>query len=219
MINEKLKRAIPAEIISEVSLPDSRLFKVRLNDKTYEIAVPDGLSEEEIVKAIVREIPFKEVVLAKLAGKKAIINKIDEFTRCAEVTVYEDGERNIVVTDDGIEHVGLSLQKRVEKLTDDYIAKKIAELDEDLVDLTSELALYLTKPELTEYEAQRKQFIEKVIAWKEQVWVIEEQIEAEIDEMGEESLRDFEQNMLKIVEQRYEGELREIFEEVKSLQV
>lgn len=55
------------------------------------------------------------------------------------------------------------LKKKVDEFTEQYIIQKIEELDEDFTDLTSELAIYLTKAELSDYERARKDFIEKLL--------------------------------------------------------
>ena len=111
------------------------------------------------------------------------------------------------------------LKQRVDAYTEQYITQRIRGLDEELTDLATELALYLAKPELDDYEKARKEFIEKLFAWKEKIWEVEGEIEDEIDEMTEEELLNFERNLKQIVTERYEQELGELFEQVKSLQV
>jgi hypothetical protein len=51
------------------------------------------------------------------------------------------------------------------------------------------------------------------------VWNVEETIEDEINAMSAEDCLNFERNLESLVKQRYERELGELFEQVKSLQV
>jgi len=143
------------------------------------------------------------------------------------------GDKTIVHLSDNFEYLDLVakivektglvdaelLKSKVDEFTQRYIAQKVLSIDEELTDLTTEYALYLSKTELTEYEQQRKAFIEALFNWKERVWSVEEQIEEEIDSMTDEQLIKFERNLEKIVMQRYEKKLGELFEQVKSLQV
>ncbi len=116
-----------------------------------------------------------------------------------------------------------ALKNKVDTITTQYILRKIKELDEDFDDLTNELSYYNGKlqnsEELDEYEIQRRKFILKLSEWKEKVWDVERTIEDEIDEMSAEDCLNFEKSLEQIVTERYERELGELFEQVKSLQV
>lgn len=111
------------------------------------------------------------------------------------------------------------LKAVVDGITTKYINDKITELNEDFMDITSELQFYNSKSELTEYESARKQFILAIFDWKEKVWAIEEQIEEQIDSMSEEELQKFADNYESLVVQRYEKELTDVWNNVVSLQV
>lgn len=158
----------------------------------------------------------KEITEAYYKNKELTKEEFEELHR----QIYEEYEKRrfAIELESKRDEILKRIKGVIDRITDEYIRRKIAELDEDLTDLTSELALYLVKPKLTEYEAQRKQFIEKVIAWKEEVWRIEGQIEDEVDNMSNDELFDFAKNLIS-VEQRYERELGKLFEQVKSLHV
>ena len=111
------------------------------------------------------------------------------------------------------------LKRQVDQFTARYIVNKLSELNEDLVDLASEYSLYLTKSELNDYQKQRKQFIEALFDWKEKVWLIEEQIENEIDNMADEELVKFEGELERVVADRYEAKLGGEWRKVISLHV
>jgi len=151
---------------------------------------------------------------------------IDELTRkcavceqkCANYKIVMQYAQNIEITVNRDK-----IKKKVDEFTTEYILRKIEELDEDFDDLTNELSYYNGKlqngEELDEYEAQRREFILKLSEWKEMVWNVEETIEDEINAMSAEDCLNFERNLESLVKQRYERELGELFEQVKSLQV
>ena len=149
----------------------------------------------------------------ELARKCAVCEQ-----KCPNYEIVMQNAKNVEITIDRDK-----IKQKVDEFTTKYILRKIEELNEDFDDLTNELSYYNGKlqngEELDEYEAQRREFILKLSEWKEKVWSIEETIEAEIDEMSAEDCLNFERNLESLVEQRYERELGDMFEQVKSLQV
>ncbi len=151
---------------------------------------------------------------------------IDELARkctvcerkCPNYEIVMQNAKNVEITIDRDK-----IKRKVDEFTTEYILRKIEELNEDFDDLTNELSYYNGKlqnsVELNEYETQRRECILKLSEWKEKVWSIEETIEDEIDEMSAEDCLNFERNLEQIVTERYERELEELFERVKSLQV
>ena len=172
-----------------------------------------------------------EFVITCLKTLEAYTDKnIDELARkcavceqkCANYKIVMQHAQNVEITAE-ITVDRDRIKRKVDEFTTQYILRKIEELDEDFNDLTNELSYYNGKLQngqtLTEYEFQRRTFILKLSEWKEEVWSIEEQIEDEIDAMSAEDCLNFEKNLESLVEQRYERELGELFEQVKSLQV
>lgn len=168
-----------------------------------------------------------EFVITCLKTLEAYTDKnIDELARkcvvceqkCPNYEIVMQNAKNVEITVDRDK-----IKRKVDEFTTEYILRKIEELDEDFNDLTNELSYYNGKlqnsVELNEYETQRRKFILKLSEWKEKVWSIEETIEAEIDEMSAEDCLNFERNLEQIVTERYERELRDMFEHVKNLQV
>ncbi len=149
----------------------------------------------------------------ELARKCAVCEQ-----KCPNYEIVMQNAKNVEITVNRDK-----IKQKVDEFTEKYILRKIEELDEDFEDLTNELSYYNGKlqngEELDEYEAQRREFILKLSEWKEKVWSIEETIEDEIDEMSAEDCLNFERNLEQIVTERYERELEELFERVKSLQV
>ena len=115
------------------------------------------------------------------------------------------------------------IKELVTKHTDEYISLKTVELDEDMVDMTNELALYLAKIQREEtldaYEQARMKFIKKWSEWKESIWNVEAQIEEEIDEMDDQAIVDFVRALPSNIHTRYDSELGDLYNEVVSLQV
>ena len=149
----------------------------------------------------------------ELARKCAVCEQ-----KCPNYEIVMQNAKNVEITVDRDK-----IKRKVDEFTTEYILRKIEELDEDFDDLTNELSYYNGKlqngEELDEYEAQRREFILKLSEWKEKVWSIEKTIEAEIDAMFAEDCLNFERNLEQIVTERYERELGDTFEQVKSLQV
>ena len=158
----------------------------------------------------------KEITEAYYKNKELTKEEFEELHR--QIHEGYEKRRFTIVLESRRDEVLKRIKDAIDRITDEYIRRKIAELNEDLTDITSELCLYLVKPKLTEYEVQRKQFIEKVIAWKEEVWRIEGQIEDEVDSVSNDELYDFTKNLIDI-EQRYEKELADMWNNVVSLQV
>jgi sulfur transfer protein SufE len=149
----------------------------------------------------------------ELARKCAVCEQ-----KCANYEIVMQNTKNVEIAVDRDK-----IKQKVDEFTTQYILRKIEELDEDFDDLTNELSYYNGKlqngEELDEYEARRRKFILKLSEWKEMVWDVEETIEDEIDAMSDTDALNFEKNLESLVEQRYERELGELFEQVKSLQV
>ena len=149
----------------------------------------------------------------ELAGKCAVCEQ-----KCPNYEIVMQNAKNVEITVNRDK-----IKQKVDEFTEKYILRKIEELNEDFDDLTNELSYYNGKlqnsVELNEYETQRREFILKLSEWKEKVWDVEETIEDEIDAMSAENCLNFERNLEQIVTERYEKELGELFESVKSLQV
>jgi len=67
--------------------------------------------------------------------------------------------------------------------TDKYIKDKFNQIQEDLTDITSEMVYLQSLTNRTAEQDARLTEIQNIIAWKEQIWAEEANLEAQVDTM------------------------------------
>ena len=176
---------------------------VEFNKKVSATLLDRNLQKAGLVKG-------KDFYGVSVVDNKIIVHLSDEFENI-------DLVRNIVNNTGIVDRDAVKIQ--IDRETQRYINRKVSSIDEDLTDLASEFLYYQSKEQLNDYEQQRKQFIEKLFEWKEKVWLIEEQIESEIDGITDEEVIKFESELEKIITSRYEAELGDEWYKVITLHV
>ena len=77
----------------------------------------------------------------------------------------------------------IAFKDTIDWYTTRYINEKFNQIDEDLSDITSEMMYLQSLTNRTPEQDARLAEIQNIIAWKEQIWAEEANLEAQIDNM------------------------------------